>query len=342
MDNGTSHSYCKWYLSAGAALEIPIYYVTIPICICLGLLGHATSLVVFYKQSKVEPAYFYQVALTVSESCYLLLVIPYCMMMIFYWNPNGSSAWYQQNYALMWIMAHLATPLVNMAFTTNQFFIISMAVDRVFALWRPLLYKQRNHKVLRFVASSTSVILGVSTSIFDCFRYSDPSLGRSKGYKLIVSPFLNSAISKGLSRLRDVIHLVNLFALVTLNIALFVAYRKGTKKVSRMNSRTDQEKRQKNRKEEEITLLLLAIFQCGSAAIYTISHTAFYLALSINPSFENCGADFWAPLLDATFLVIDAANFYAVVIVSKQFRRLIAQQLPCARRLVGIWSDNSA
>lgn len=336
---------CEWYRSAAAAAVVPVYHVIMPICILLSLFGEMTSLVVFYRQSKKEPAYFYQIALTVGKALEMLLAIEYCAVFVFAYSPTGGAAWFKANYALMWFTAHLAIPLVNMNFTSNLLLAISMAGDRVFAIWKPILYKQTNKKPIQFSTLFISVLLGISTSIFDCFRYSDPTFDSEKRvYDVpLNTEFVATSLSAGLSRFRDALRLAGLLALIILNIFIIVGYRNKTRKVARMTRRTADEKKERKEMKAEMTLTLITAFQCLFTTISTASLMIFYITLSVKPSFGTCEVFLWAAILDAFVQFTAMANFYIVVAISKQFRRLMAEHLPYLQRLPGflLFSQNA-
>lgn len=88
----------KWYADIGIILVISIYYIIIPICLFLGVLGQRTFLFVFYKQSKKESAYYYQVALSVNSFLFNFLFLGYWIDMVFFWNPRGNPTWSRQNF----------------------------------------------------------------------------------------------------------------------------------------------------------------------------------------------------------------------------------------------------
>lgn len=333
-----------WYLAVGSRIEIPAYYIVIPICLFLGAIGRILCLVAFYFQSKKEPAYTYQIALTTSEFSELLSGVGYCMVMICLWNPNGSAVWYQSNYALMWFAAHLAVPLCNMCYLTSGLLSISMAADRVLAISRPVMYKNMNHSLLRTASIVVSVTLGVGTSVFDCFRYSNPQKNPdSEGVYYVEDDlvYMESTIAKALSWIRDALRLCALAALILLNIALVRVYLKHSRHIAKMTGQTAEARREKRKAKGEMTLGLLALFQVLFRFISTFAVSTYYIVLSSRPTFDLCESLLWSPILDAVMYLTNVADFYVILLISKQFRRLIFEHIPCAKQTVGPVSQRS-
>src|SRR4051794_731516 len=75
-----------------------VYTIMPPIHIALGLIAHLIPLYIFYKQSKYEKAYAYQIFSTISELVYLLS-LEALMYTIFHWS---TASWFTSSYPLMW------------------------------------------------------------------------------------------------------------------------------------------------------------------------------------------------------------------------------------------------
>lgn len=75
--------------------------------------------------------------------------------------------------------------------------------------------------------------LGLSSSLFDCFRYIVVPNGDS--YKIGVDKaYVASTVAIALSHFRNIIKIVGVFSLITLNILMTLIFQKRSKKVAQM------------------------------------------------------------------------------------------------------------
>lgn len=162
----------QWHQMVAEKLFFTTYYVVTPLYFILGLLGHFLCVSTFVKQLKYDSAYLYQIFLSIGE---ILEIIAYTIFIItYYWFSGSESAgahWFMADYACMWFAAHVSMPMANMFITSSMFLSLGTSADRLYALIRPFTYKQANHKCHRIAVFSFSFIIGIGTSIFDCFRF---------------------------------------------------------------------------------------------------------------------------------------------------------------------------
>src|SRR5687768_15915540 len=114
----THNETCAWTKSQWTQTRTAEYaaqQVITPLHFALGVPGHLLSLLAFYKQSKLEKAYTYQIYAVASE---LVEILGFDAMIFsyFYWSGAGGfgNPWFMSQYPLMWYSAHVAVPFMHM------------------------------------------------------------------------------------------------------------------------------------------------------------------------------------------------------------------------------------
>lgn len=310
--------YCKWYFDAGNAIRIPHYTVT-SMYVTFGILRHMVCLIVFYRQSKKDPGCMYQVFIAISETGEIFTVLLYTASLFWLSGIEGTGGveWYRSCYGCMWISAHVSTPLLHVFLTITAALSVAVAIDRVYAIAWPFKYKTAKHRRHQVFALSIAAILGVSTSIFDCFRYSIVSDGKSyKGELNAV--FINSTIAKALAETRNILRAICLLVLVCANAALVRLYRVKVVRVGEALGGSEEK-----RKEIEKNLLVFTISESVFKSIATLLLSSYYMAVYIIPTFAACQSHFYVRLLDITVQLCELLDFYIVFGLSRKFRRMI-------------------
>lgn len=289
------------------------------------MFGNITLLIAFFKQYKTEKPYMYQFLLTVSKTLEIFTTI--IAIATYLWWSNAiivGAKWFTKNYPLMWDVAHLSLPVANGFMTSSVLFSMAMAGDRVFALSQPFKYKSHNHKFYHKMAGVICFAIGISTSIFDCFRHFVVPEGDS--YKILIDvEYLNTNIAQVLVQLRTLVRVAAIFVLIGLNIAMTIIFRKRSKKVGQMSSNS---KKEQERKESDKTLLLLTAWQSFLTCFGEIPETCWYIAAYAVPGFATCWGTLMASFSDAALYIADAADFFVVMAINKKLRRTICEVLP--------------
>lgn len=126
-----------------------------------------------------------------------------------------------------------------------------MAADLVFALWKPFKYKKLNHRLFHMITAISCFSFRLTSSLFDCFRMFVQSDGDM--YKIETDKiYLSTTLAVVLSQMRMVVHIIGLFGMIGLNIAMTFMFRKRSRKVAQM---TNNDQKEKARKEADKTLL---------------------------------------------------------------------------------------
>lgn len=328
---GIDNESCAWYQSSAKTIQLISYDVLMPLLVILGLSGHTVCLIAFHKQSKKESAYMYQIFSSISQAnetiAYAIHVATY------YWFPGSEAhagvSWYMRSYVCMWITAHVTGALVNASVTLTVLLGLAMASDRVFALGKPLAYKKINHTKHQVTAAIICVLLAVTSSVFDCLRFY-PIFNENEIYTLAVDEdFMSSFGATFLSHLGTTIRGVAAVGLVAINIAMFVVYRRFTRRISQM-TRTSQA--ETKRREQQKVLALLAFFESLFTLCEMTIYIAYYLLLTEDRGFYPCKGTFYTALMDDLYEVFGVCDFFVVFAISKRFREIVFESAPCLKR----------
>lgn len=173
------------------------------------------------------------------------------------------------------------------------------------------------------------VLIGVSSSLFDCFRFY-PVLDQDGLYTLKLNDeYMSSIYANFLAQLRNAIRALAVLALVSCNAVMIILYRNFTRKVGQMTSMSSGERK---RRRQQKVLIILAIFESFFNVCETTLLVQFYILLYLRPSFYYCQAVFLEPLYDGLIEVFDISDFYTVFVISKGFRQMIFESVPCLKR----------
>lgn len=232
------------------------------------------------------------------------------------------SDWCQENYALMWYAAHVASPLEHTFLTTSLLLYVNMAADRAFAIASPLRHKALNHRKHQILAFVVSLTLGVSTSIFDVFRYDVIQ----DGYKYALAmdeTYVDSTTAFVCDIIRNALRIAGNLMLIICNIAMVVSYHIKLRRIKFIDSNDQMGKRRSTQK----TLLLLTLFQSFFQTVdMTLYNTFFTLEYSI-PGFADCYGLVMAPLCDLVQQLAGTAELFALLTICRQFRRSVLSTL---------------
>jgi hypothetical protein len=145
--------------------------IVMPVYFIFGLFGHVLCLIAFYHQSKSESAYGYQIFIVVSETVKIFTYALYEATI--QWLADGEliplpfdHSWFKSSYICMWITTHLALPLCNVFITLTSLSTLAMAVDRAFALRKPILYRKKSITVAIKRLRSACVLLSEFLFLF--------------------------------------------------------------------------------------------------------------------------------------------------------------------------------
>lgn len=334
MHNNATCLMPTWFWRASdLAFEVTYYYAA-PIYIVLGLLGHGLCLSICWKERKSEYAYFYQIVLAVSD---LLTVATSglwytsiaCNGLVGAERTGPVAEWFRSQYGLVWFFAHLASPIMNVFFTSSLLLAVFMAVDRVFALAKPYAYRTTAHRRRQVWTIGVCAVLSVATSVFDCSRRTVQEVHTEKGrsYKAVYDEaYLEQPYVPILSHVRNILRILGLLALIVCNAILVHFYRSRFLKIGHGNPRQATEA---TRKEAETTVFVLVLYQSISNAISMSCLTIYYFLFYIMPNFPRCGVFLMSPMMNLACMLTYGLDFYIVLIMSRRCRQLVARQFCC-------------
>jgi hypothetical protein len=322
-NNSSSTGICNfdYQIISVEHLNYIAYQICAPIYFIIGLVTRSISIAAFYKAYKEEKGYGYQLVASILE---MFEIIASTLNMLTTNNMSGlrlpGALWFQQNYFLMWYSAVLAVPIKHAFITTSLLISLAMSADRVFALAKPFVYKNVNHKRHLAIIVVISLCIGFSTSIFDMFRYQ--VCNGDNRYKLCTDKvYTSSTTANVLSWIRTLLRIIANLILIICNIAMVIYYRSSANKINTSQHSNDQ--RTIKRKATEKSLILLTI--CDSiftTAVMSMSNTYYILTYS-DPKFSSCAGQIVAPVTDIIIQVAGVAKFFALLGISKQFRETI-------------------
>lgn len=310
------------------------YYGIAAAYVIFGLLGHIVALLAYYKQCKSQQAYLYQVVCAINDVMVLLTQTAYvfgheiCAGV----DGHGGCLWYKKVYVLMWFEAHISVPLTNAFFTTAVLLALSTTADRVFALAHPFRYKNANHACHQAIAVTFCYLIGIAVNISDCLLLY-PGVGANGAYVLrINSEYSASMISSLTWYSRNLVLLIGIASLATCNGLMLYFYRKRNQKMGAITA--SNLAKEAERKAQEKALIVLAVSQSVLNFISAGALISYYAGMLFVPSFLSCYDVLCSPLLDATQMSADMLEFYVALALSKQLRKVVAEMVPCMRRVL--------
>lgn len=327
MNNSTIDPRCQWYITASEHTRTIAYYGIFPIHFCLCMIGHTLCLRAFYRQSKKESPYIYQLMVTISE---MLEIFTGFLYVLTYRLLSGTEShsgvpWFMANYFCMWFAAHIAPLLVNSFILLSTLLSVSVVIDRVFALARPFKHKTYRARRCHLMAFGVCFFLSVGSSVYVSFRLRlSPT---DNGYAISVNDiFMQSSIHYFLAQLRNGIKTVCLVFLLTFNLALIQLYRRQVQRSISIS--ISHSSKAIKRKEQEKTLTLLAIFQAIFSTVATLYSSIYSAILYTRPEMQLCEGVLLTVIQDMVYGLCDMADFYIVFAVSRRFRRMILASVP--------------
>lgn len=293
------------------------YHVVTPIYFSIGLLGHLLVLFGFYRQTKKEPAYVYQVFLTISETVEIVVFTLYALTCKIWSKDDGSGApWFVSSKILMQFSAHGAVPLVNVLITCSLLLAMAMAADRFYALWRPVSYPKVAQSRYRYLVLALCAIISVTTSIFDAFRfYTVQNVGRY--FRKVDMVYVASGTGKVLANIRNGLRLIALGSLVFFNVAVVNLYRNRCKSKDILKNSLSKFRAQ----YRERTLIALAVVQLLTTDFVILPQTTYFVLVYAEPTFTTCEGALVGAVADAMLQLAEMANFWLSIVFSNHLRQ---------------------
>lgn len=308
------------------------FFIVKPICLILDFIGHCLCFLAYYKESKSNGLYSFQLYDAIAKAADTLSA--FLLLATFKWSSGTDYEgveWFQKNYVLMWYSAHMAIAFNDMTTTIKLLISLAMTIDRMISIGLPTRYKEMNRKLWEAGTVTFSVVIGIGASIFMCFYY--VVIWDGDRYKIVGDQdFRVSAIATVLVNFRNVLWGVGLIALVATGFLVVYLYHKRMVKVATMTGAQAGDKKEKMRRAAEKTLFLLTIYHSAQAANEITILTAQTL-LAFRNGFATCEGRLYSPLRNIEIALINASDFYIMVSLNKAFRQMIRKGLPFRARV---------
>lgn len=300
-----------------------VFFILTPIYFFVAFTGHILCLIGFIRRARSEPAYSYQIYLTAAKT--LEIVFFTIFVISFKWLSgieNQGATWYERDYTLMWYAAHASFTLSNSCISTSLFMSVVMTLDRLFAVWKPFVYRNINQKRYHLISVIVCFLLGWSTSVFDWFRY-DLEWNGSIYKAQVNTAFVGGLLSNFLANIRNALRAGAVIALVVCNIILVRLFSRHAKVNPAHKSdaaTTAVEQRQAKRKSSERNLVIIVVTQSVFTSITIFLFVTYYVLSYATPAFIFCSGVMFASVMDGMLEVSDMAIFLIVVLVDKKVR----------------------
>lgn len=318
-------------------LALLTYTIAMPPYFLIGMGGNILMIIAFYKQSKKEKTYAYQVFLTVSRSLEILFITLF--MTTFKWGAGidtRGSDWFKKIYFLMFYSVHVAVPVFIACIMMSLYLSVAMAADRVFALAKPLVYKNINHGRHQIAAVICCVILAVSVSAFETKVWRLDPYGEGENATFVASfdhEYQLSTVAIALGNLRVAVRIFGILTLIALNMVMVYISHKRTQKVASLTSTND--KKAENRKAAERSLLVLTIVQSWLMVFSHLPHTCHLVLLTAVKDYGDCHGQLVAASVDFCIEVADMVDLFVIIIANKRIRRMVLETLAPCKKTIG-------
>lgn len=318
----------SWYNKTLFGFQFGTYFILSPITFIFGIGIHIVFLIAFYQQSKKERPYNYQIFLVATETFEILTLFLYSLSNHWCSDPYSTETWWcSRNYAIVWYGFHVSFQLCNGITTMKLLLSVCTSLDRYLAMAKPVLYKNMRHGLRQSVAFAISLLLGLGTSAFDCFRYGVQETSDGHFEWVINDSFVHSIAGEALSVLRSVVRFVGLLLLLGFNIMILKVYKQTRAKVASMTQASDA--KETRRRSNERTLTLLTISQSTLTSIDIAFYICFHAMRYFAPEFGTCAGQLIEPVLDTTLELTSSVNLYIMLRVSEPVRRMVAKAICC-------------
>lgn len=313
-------------------------YAILPLYFIVSISSHILCLLAYHRQSKKEHAYLTQIFITISETVQIFTTT-ICVAFQGLWHFGNGPGWFLSCYPCIAYLAYCAGAFENVSITITLFLTLAMAADRLYAIWRPHLYKSRHHKRDHITAAVVSLIFGVLINVYQIFQ-AEVGVDDDGHYTVVlVAPKSSRTVATLLSafaQLRVAVRLLATICLICFNLLLLHFYNQRSRKVQQMaQSSSGSASQRKKKEEEEKTLLLLSVIQSLYVSVGMTLHGCMVLLIYSIPTFFSCGYRIMSPAIEIVFQTGDIVVFITMMITRPHYRKMILAGVPCLRNKVG-------
>jgi hypothetical protein len=313
--------------AAADVMEFIIYRIITFFYLIIGIVSNFILLIAFYKQSKTEKAYGYQVVFTVSKTFEIFSFGTY--LLAGKWFFALRLEWFMTNHALI---SYFVIGLgLHVSFIISTLLLaIAMAADRLFAVMKPVMYKKTNHlwhQIIAYIGCFAIGFLGGGMYFADV-KFKD---GKNGFYE----PYFDQELEHALTGqiffyVRLITRVGGVIILIILNTIMIFVFRKHMAKVNAAVAGLGGDNNKIEKSATEKMLLWINIFQACLMLVNQIPHTLWQVLLfAMPPAFETCEGKFVGPICDGLVMITDTLDFFVVIAINKKMRRLILNAFPC-------------
>lgn len=310
------------YIAFGNGVNKFAYNYVLHIYLPVGLGSNIILLAAFYRQAKTQQAYTYQVILTVSKT---LEVLCFGFLLVATYNFTGYD-FFEKTYLLVWAYCRLSFPGHVWFICCSLLCTVAMSADRVFALSRPFVYKNINHKKHQIVAALFCV--AIPAPIAMGWIYFAAIVLEGDRYR----HFLNQEyVQQWYPRIMGgtievILRTICCILLVGLNVTMISKFRKQKNKTIGQGI-SDQKETQ--RKAAERTITLLNFYQSVLMCFNQFPHVFLHILIYAAPDFSECHRLVTFPLADSAIMITDTFDLFFILIINQKLRQLIFDMLRC-------------
>lgn len=327
MEN-ISHSSCiltESYSHLVSNYRYFIYHVFLPVHVFFSLPGYIITWLAFHKQYKIESGYLYQLFNTTSKIFEMLAYLAWCSAEEFW--PELIARYH---FLIFWNI-YIKDTVVYTTMLSTFMLTLCSAADRFFALYKPFKYRNINHLKHQIIALIMSLVISFGTSVQSSFQ---GYINQTKdGYYEII--YYNDQATllayDYMLQVRNVVFAVCVLCLIISNVGVVYLFRKQIKKTGPMMN----DQKEISRRNREKTLILLTTIESIFASIPIILTLNSFAIHFYAPWCYGCACRPIGLTSDFTIMISDLVEIYVVFALSKQFRLVIAQVVPCLNRFIG-------
>lgn len=334
VSNNTTFDMCSGYESyrvVGKRMDLIANYISAPVGFVSCVSFYSLSLIVFLREvKKGESAYIYQTLCCASEifaSTFDLLFV----LTRYFWSGmyERSVSWFVSCYACMWYTAHLSVGIAEIFNTLTWMFSICMTFDRVFALYKPFVYRTRNQRKHLTCAIFFSLVVAINIAVFDGLVFyvqEDPT-----GYKVMADTvFIDSMPGQIFGMTNASTRLILTVALISGNLGTIYLYRREVSKKKAKVFTSADDKKEQRKKEAERTLIFLCVCQATFNTIDIIRLLMSYLIYFIDINLLLCG-DVAVYVIYMSRWVVKIGDFAFMLLTNKDVRKMFAALMPWSK-----------
>ncbi len=307
---------------------LSIYGIYSPLATILGIVGNVLCFIGIYPKIKERIVFVQQAAVILTDLLVTIFNYSYSLGLILGTRQLEGFHFIRKVGPLMWYFAHCSVPLALTFMLVNQFLLVGTSLDRVFALYKPILYKISNHFHRSFLIIVVSYTIGIVVVFYQYFRFDIIWEPENEVYFMVTNEeHKNSTYNKVSGVIYLVLNLSSLVMIWILIPMIIVKYRKTQKEKKERQKEKNKKNDNQSVDENLLTVLLIAegVIQILGGMSLAIYYGIYYFASS--GTLKNIVLGKFVFCLDFMTIFQSTWNFLFYMIMSKSFRQSLQKQL---------------